>query len=85
MERYNEALEKMKPVDLNKVSNDDKLVRSRLRRNTTSRARSGRSTSLHGRAIVSAVGRQEGCLLSDSTATFVVTCSSRLRFKWWPR
>eukprot|EP00903_Cladosiphon_okamuranus_P021817 g20061.t1 len=25
MERYNEALEKMKPVDLNKVSNDNKL------------------------------------------------------------
>lgn len=28
MDRYNEALEKMKPVDLSKVSNDDKLVRS---------------------------------------------------------
>lgn len=26
MERYNESLEKMKPVDLDKVSNEDKLV-----------------------------------------------------------
>lgn len=31
MERYNEALEKMKPVDLSKVSNDEKLVRSQHR------------------------------------------------------
>lgn len=29
MERYNESLEKMKPVDLDKVSNEDKLVSER--------------------------------------------------------
>jgi len=29
MDRYNEALEKMKPVDLDKVSNEYKLVRTR--------------------------------------------------------
>lgn len=36
--RYNEALEKMKPVDLGKVSNDNKLVRGIRRNRTTSRA-----------------------------------------------
>lgn len=45
MDRYNEALEKMKPVDLGKVSNDDKLVSGATKKFSSSSTNRTQSTS----------------------------------------